>query len=162
MSTRKRKVLPQVEAPEFRQSIEEMAEDSRIFVDRSVDIAYYIHFLMEQKGLKQKDLADKMGKSEAEVSKWLGGLHNYTLRSIAKLEAALGSRVINVPKPQYAISYGEPASRNNQTIREERKEKPAYRPALHYRPLSDVLKDKMKMIEEQQPKTEHMIIPIAA
>lgn len=101
MNNRKKKVLAKEEVPEFRASIEQMEEDSRIFVDRSVEIAHHIFLLMEQKGMKQKDLAERMGKSEAEVSKWLGGLHNYTLRSLAKLEAALGSAVICTPKQSY-------------------------------------------------------------
>ena len=50
-------------------------------------MANYVECLLSDKGLKQKDLADKMGKSEAEVSKWLSGTHNFTLRSIAKIEA---------------------------------------------------------------------------
>ncbi len=61
-----------------------MSEDSRIFVDKSLEIAEYIFHLMEQRGMKQKELADKMGKSEAEVSKLLAGMHNYSLRTSMK------------------------------------------------------------------------------
>lgn len=99
---RKKKILVPVEMPEFLESIETMSEDSRIFVDKSLEIAEQIFQLMEQKGMKQKDLADKLGKSEAEVSKWLTGMHNYTLRSLSKLEAALGSAVICTPKQTYS------------------------------------------------------------
>lgn len=95
---KKRKKLAAEEMPEFDAGIENMPEDSKIFVDKSLEIAEYIFRLMEVKGMKQKDLADKMGKSEAEVSKLLAGMHNYTLRSIAKIEAALGVTVICTPK----------------------------------------------------------------
>lgn len=91
---KKKKILKTESIPEFRASIDAMPEDSKIFVDKSLEIAHHIILLMRQKGMKQKDLAEKMGKSEAEVSKLLGGMHNYTLRSIAKLEAALGATVI--------------------------------------------------------------------
>lgn len=97
MKARTKKVLAAEELPEFAASIENMPEESKIFVDKSVEIAHYIFQLMEQKGMKQKDLAAKLGKSEAEVSKWLAGMHNYTLRSIAKLEAALGAAIICTP-----------------------------------------------------------------
>ncbi len=97
----KKKVLKAEFIPEFETSINEMPEDSKIFVDKSLEIANYIFRLMELKGLKQKDLAEKMGKTEAEVSKWLAGMHNYTLRSIAKIEAALGSTVICTPVKVY-------------------------------------------------------------
>jgi antitoxin component HigA of HigAB toxin-antitoxin module len=59
------------------------------FIEQSLAMANYIECLLSDKGLKQKDLADKMGKSEAEISKWLSGTHNFTLRSIAKIEAVL-------------------------------------------------------------------------
>jgi ribosome-binding protein aMBF1 (putative translation factor) len=94
---RRKKVLREEVMPEFDAGIEATPEDSKIFVDKSLEIAEYIFRLMEEKGMKQKDLAAKMSKSEAEVSKLLGGMHNYTLRSIAKLEAALGATIISTP-----------------------------------------------------------------
>jgi len=94
----KKKVLKAEAIPEFDQSIASMPEDSKIFVDKSLEIADFIFWIMEQKGMKQKDLADKMGKTEAEISKFLAGMHNYTLRSIAKIESALGATVICTPR----------------------------------------------------------------
>ncbi len=119
---RKKKVLVPVEIPEFRESIDRMPEENKIFVDRSLDIAHHIFELMEQKGLKQKDLAEKLGKSEAEVSKWLAGMHNYTLRSLAKLEAALGSAVICTPKQRF---LHVPVTSELVSSRVEAKEQPA-------------------------------------
>jgi len=95
--TRKKKILVAEEMPEFDAGIAGMPEDSKIFVDKSLEIAQYIFRVMEEKGLKQKDLAVKMGKTEAEISKLLAGMHNYTLRSIAKIEAALGVTVVCTP-----------------------------------------------------------------
>jgi len=92
-----RKKLVEVEIPEFQASIDAMPADSRIYVDKSLEIADYISLLMESKGMKQKDLAEKLGKSEAEVSKILSGTQNLTIRTIAKLEAALEELVVCVP-----------------------------------------------------------------
>ena len=50
-------------------------------------MADYIERLLIENRLEQKGLAEKLGKSEAEISKWLSGTHNFTLRSIAKIEA---------------------------------------------------------------------------
>lgn len=94
---RKKKILVPENMPDFDAGIAGMEEESRIFVDKSLEISHYIHQVMTSKGMKQKDLAEKMGKSEAEVSKLLGGMHNYTLRSIAKMEAALGTTLIFTP-----------------------------------------------------------------
>lgn len=93
-----KKVLKAEAIPEFEESISSMSDDNKIFVDKSLEIADFIYWIMEQKGMKQKDLADKMGKSEAEISKFLAGMHNYTLRSIAKIESALGATVICTPR----------------------------------------------------------------
>jgi transcriptional regulator with XRE-family HTH domain len=68
------------------------------FIEKSLAMANYIEILLSDKGLKQKDLADKLGKSEAEISKWLSGTHNFTLRSIAKIEAVLNENIIEFPQ----------------------------------------------------------------
>lgn len=73
-------------------------EDIEIFVDKNLDISQQVFALLEEKGWNQTDLARELGKSNAEVSKWLSGMHNLTLRSIAKLEAVLGSDIIMTPK----------------------------------------------------------------
>ena len=54
--------------------------------------------MLAQEGYTQKDLADKLQKRPSEISKWLNGDHNFTLRSIAKLEAELGEVLLEVPK----------------------------------------------------------------
>jgi len=60
----------------------------------SVEIANRVFSLLEEKGMSQKDLARKMGKTETEVSRWLSGMHNLTLGSIAKLSIALEKDII--------------------------------------------------------------------
>ena len=103
---KKKKALVAEAMPEFQASIDAMPADSKIFVDKSLEIADYIFQLMEKKEMKQKDLADLMEKSEAEISKILGGMHNLTLRTIAKLEAALQEDVICTPKHSQITTRG--------------------------------------------------------
>lgn len=93
-----KKKIEEIAIPEFQQSIDTMPIDSKIFVEKSLEIVNYIHAVMEAKEMRQKDLAGKMGKTEAELSKILSGMHNLTLRSISKLEAALNTAIIYVPK----------------------------------------------------------------
>lgn len=71
--------------PEVRQSV---ALSFRI-VDR-------IHDILEEKGLKQKDLALRLGKSEAEISKWMRGTHNFTISTLVSIEDALDAPIIQV------------------------------------------------------------------
>ena len=82
--------------PEIRESV---ALSFRI-VDR-------IHDILQEKGLKQKDLALRLGKSEAEISKWMRGTHNFTIDTLVSIEDALGAPVIQVCR-SYPVHEFEP------------------------------------------------------
>lgn len=99
----KKKITKSVSVPQFRETIDAMPLDSKLFVDKSLEIVHYIFRIMDGKKMNQKELATKLGKSEAEVSKILSGLHNLTLRSIAKLEVALEETIICTPKNQLYV-----------------------------------------------------------
>lgn len=74
------------------------------FVDKNLAITEKVRLALEQKGWKALDLAKAMDKSPSEVSKWLTGMHNLTLKSITKMEIALGVDLINV-EPVKEIQY---------------------------------------------------------
>ena len=57
-----------------------------------------IHKLLTEKGMTQKELAKKMGKTEAEVSVWLSGQHNFTLRTLAKISVVFDEDLIEFSK----------------------------------------------------------------
>lgn len=63
----------------------------------SVAIANRIYEILETKGMTQKDLAKRLGKTETEVSRWLSGTHNLTLSTICKISAALEEEIVSVP-----------------------------------------------------------------
>ncbi|APZ47027.1 transcriptional regulator [Polaribacter reichenbachii] len=67
-----------------------------IFVDYTFDLSNRIQFLLEQKSMDQKDLAKALGKNESEVSKWLSGSHNFTLKTVARIEDILGDKLIEI------------------------------------------------------------------
>lgn len=63
-----------------------------------MDIAEQIYQYMKQAGnMKQKDLAEKLGKKESEISKWLNGNHNFTIETIAKIEDVFDKDILLVP-----------------------------------------------------------------
>ncbi len=72
----------------------QISPESRAFIRMSVDVARRVHNLMEAKGMSQTELAASLNKSPSEISKWLSGMHNFTLKSIAKLEAILGAPIL--------------------------------------------------------------------
>lgn len=74
------------------------------FVEKNLTITEKVRMAMEVKNWKSQDLAKAMDKSPSEVSKWLSGLHNLTLKSIIKMEIALGVDLINI-EPVKEIQY---------------------------------------------------------
>lgn len=90
-------------------------EDVGVFVGLYADLVIRINQILEEKGYTQKDLAEKMGKQPSEINKWLAGDHNFTLRSIAKLEAELGEPLLRVP-PRKAASAFQSIPTANYTI----------------------------------------------
>lgn len=61
--------------------------------------------ILEEKGLKQKDLAVRLGKSEAEISKWMRGTHNFTIDTLVSIEDALEAPIVEVCHSQVYPAY---------------------------------------------------------
>ena len=71
------------------------AEEKR-FVDKSLQLSGLIWAAMQRKGLTQKALADLLNKQESEVCRWLSGLHNFTLKTLTRIEAVLDEDLVLV------------------------------------------------------------------
>lgn len=71
-------------------------------VDLSFRIVDRIHEILKEKGLKQKDLALRLGKNESEISKWMRGTHNFTIDTLVSIENVLGEPIIEVCYSQAA------------------------------------------------------------
>ena len=69
-------------------------------VRRSVTLSFLIvdriYAILEERGLKQKDLANMLGKKESEISKWMRGTHNFTIETISSIENVLGYPILQV------------------------------------------------------------------
>ena len=89
----------------FQEALEQVPEHTHVFIRKYTDIIDRIHDLMEEKGLMQRDLANLLDKKESEISKWLKGDYNMTLRTIAKIEAALGEEIISVPQKKESSQF---------------------------------------------------------
>ena len=70
----------------------------KLQMEMSVAIANRIYDILEDRGMSQKDLAKRLGKTETEVSRWLSGTHNLTLATICKISTALEADVVKVAK----------------------------------------------------------------
>lgn len=68
------------------------------FCDLLNGVARVADSVIESKGLSLTDIAAHMKVDEEELSKMLCGWHNFTLGEIARLEAAIGEKLINITK----------------------------------------------------------------
>jgi transcriptional regulator with XRE-family HTH domain len=104
-----------------------IGKDVDIFVDKSFELANRIHFLLMKNGKEQKDLAKALGKSESEISKWMTGTHNFTIRTIACIESVLNEDVFIVAGKEKARNESKiiyistnatqiPSRKNNDTV----------------------------------------------
>lgn len=84
--------------------LNETPEEVKVFVRLYADITIRVHDIMKRKGINQRELAEAMDKKPSEINKWLKGEHNFTLRSLAKLQVELGEELIQVPKKEQAES----------------------------------------------------------
>ena len=80
----------------FNESLAKVPEDIRMELSWSFAISDKIAEALEKQGLTQKMLARKMGKSETEVSRWLSGTHNFTLRTLSKISNVLNVNLIEI------------------------------------------------------------------
>lgn len=89
MKTMKRSSIIEVRRHKVSTEVRRRVDMSFLIIDR-------IHCILEEKGMKQKDLAVLLGKNESEISKWMRGTHNFTIDTIAGIENALGEPILEV------------------------------------------------------------------
>ena len=82
----------------FDQKAGAVSKELMTEVQLSADIIARIDKILKEKNMTQRDLARKLGKSDAVVSRWTTGFPNLTLRSIAEISCALGVPLIQVIK----------------------------------------------------------------
>lgn len=70
------------------------AEEERIYAEENfrIDVQMLIHDVMEKKGINQRELAQRLGVTEARVSQFFSDRFNMTVRKLAGVFYALGER----------------------------------------------------------------------
>ena len=61
-----------------------------------IQIGERIKAILEEKGLKQQELADSAGMTKSYLSRIIHGTENITVQTIETLQNALKTRIINV------------------------------------------------------------------
>lgn len=80
----------------FQQALSEVPKELKIQIDLSFAISDKLDAILQERGMTQKEFAKLIGKSESEVCKWLGGTHNFTLKTIAKISSVLNVELIKI------------------------------------------------------------------
>lgn len=82
----------------FRQSLSAISQEHRAEFDLSYGIAERLDAVLKEKGITQRELASRLGKRDSEVSKWLTGRHNFTTATIARIEIAIGEKLVMIAR----------------------------------------------------------------
>jgi len=80
----------------FQEELSKIPSAVKAQFDLNYGIADKIDNILRERHLTQRDLARMTGKRESEVSKWLTGRHNFTLKTIALISTALGQPIITI------------------------------------------------------------------
>ena len=94
--------------PLFDELVANVPKDISREFDLRHAVAARIEEILKRKGWNQADFAKAMGKKESEISRWLGGGHNFTLATSAKIETVLNESILSIKK------YRKPVSGYNQ------------------------------------------------
>ena len=80
----------------FEKAIGRLSSEKLSEIRLSVEVVERIYDLMEKYAMNQKELAQKLGKHPSEINKWLSGTHNFTFKTISRLEIIFGESILSV------------------------------------------------------------------
>ena len=80
----------------FKQMLAAVPDDIQQEVDLEFAISNRINELMVQRGLTKLEFAQALGKRPSEVTKWLSGQHNFTIRTLSLLSSFFRESLIRV------------------------------------------------------------------
>lgn len=85
-------------SPILQEAHNSITPQERAAFDLNFDISEKIYRMLKERGLNKRDLARMTGKKESEVSRWFALGHNFSCKTIALIQNALGAEVIQVVK----------------------------------------------------------------
>ena len=80
----------------FKQEVKKIPPEVKKQLDLSFAISAMLAEAIKEKGMTQKEFAKFIGCTEPEVCKWLGGTHNFTLKTIARISVAINKDLISL------------------------------------------------------------------
>ena len=83
---------------EYERIVRSIPAEVSAEVDMEMALSDHIYELMTACGLTKAEFARAIGKRPCEITKWLSGQHNFTIKTLAMLSAFFGESIISVNK----------------------------------------------------------------
>jgi predicted transcriptional regulator len=82
--------------PSFQQMLATVPANIQQEVDLELAISNRIYELMTERGLTKVEFAKALGKRPSEVTKWLSGQHNFTVKTLSMLSSFFGKPLVSL------------------------------------------------------------------
>ena len=87
-----------INSPILQEAHDSITPLERAAFDLNFSISEKIYQVITEKGISKRELARMTGKKESEVSRWFSFGHNFTCKTIALIQEALGVAIIEITK----------------------------------------------------------------
>jgi transcriptional regulator with XRE-family HTH domain len=105
----------------FDRLLNAIPQQERIESDIAFRVAERVDFLMRKNNISQSDLARGLNKDHAQISRWMSGRHNFSLRTLAELEIFFKEEILVSPTAteevaEYTQYVAEQAANKRQSL----------------------------------------------
>ena len=98
---------------QFHSQLNKVSPSVKVEMDLSRAIIDRIDYILKRDGISRKELAERIGCKESQITRWTRGFPNYTISALAKLSVALGEPLINI-SAQEALAQAQELSAKEQ------------------------------------------------
>lgn len=81
---------------EYSQIVASIPDEIHREVEMQMAVSNRIYELMTERGLSKSEFARAIGKRPCEITKWLSGQHNFTIKTLALLSSFFGIQLLRV------------------------------------------------------------------
>lgn len=85
-------------SPIVEEAANQITPQERAIFDLNFRISERIHQILRERNMSKRELAHLTGKKESEVSRWFMLGHNFSCKSIALIQHALGVPLVEVTR----------------------------------------------------------------
>jgi len=80
----------------LQEAHDSITPEERAAFELNFSISEKIYQILQSKGMTKRDLAKLTGKKESEVSRWFSFGHNFTFKTVALIQQALGVPIVEI------------------------------------------------------------------